>query len=94
MKDHLPECEYEEGHNYTKGVCICPELRACEQRCDAKRHAEVKAWADLSRDNFDAGYAAGLAAARDAVAALRGGWVDLPTLVDALAAIDGLKETP
>lgn len=70
-------------------------LRACEQRCDAKRHAEVKAWADLSRDNFDAGQAAGLSAARDAVAALRdenrqGTDPEWGVLNGALAAIDAL----
>ena len=47
--------------------CICDRLRACEQRCDEKRHAEVRAWSELSRDNFDHGYAAALDAAREAV---------------------------
>ena len=45
--------------------CICDRLRACEQRCDEKRHAEVRAWSELSRDNFDDGFAAGLDAARE-----------------------------
>lgn len=70
MSDHLPECiALAVRMEYDDAFCICPEVRACEARCDAKRHAEVKAWAALSRDNFDSGYAAALDAARDAVAA-------------------------
>lgn len=58
------------GNTVAAGSCICSKLRACEQRCDEKRHAEVRAWSELSRDNFDHGFAAGLDAAREAVAAL------------------------
>lgn len=76
--------------------CICDRLRACEQRCDEKRQAEVRAWSELSRDNFDDGFAAGLDAAREAVAAVE----YLPTNPEkmirsmALDAIDALKEKP
>ena len=70
MTEHLPECLALLNDSTWEGDCICAALRACEQRCDEKRHAEVRAWSELSRDNFDHGFAAGLDAAREAVAAL------------------------
>ena len=83
--------------------CICDRLRACEQRCDEKRHAEVRAWSELSRDNFDHGFAAGLDAAREAVEATFIGWCkDYMNCTDyehvcgkrreIITAIDGLRE--
>ncbi len=98
MTEHLPECPVEKmlrsGRTVGSQSCICEQLRACEQRCDEKRHAEVRAWSELSRDNFDDGFAAGLDAAREAVAAVE----YLPTNPEkmirsmALDAIDALKE--
>lgn len=99
MTNHLPECPANWGvGDMPEGPClICQMLRACEKRCDEKRHAEVRAWSELSRDNFDDGFAAGLDAAQDAVAAVSGHstWPDMSYndgLIDALAAIDALKE--
>lgn len=77
--------------------CICDRLRACEQRCDEKRHAEVRAWSELSRDNFDHGFAAGLDAAREAVAtmtfdSLQRDQGPVATQRQVLAVIDALRK--
>ena len=104
---HLPECPVEamlaSGRTVAAQSCICEQLRACEQRCDEKRHAEVRAWSELSRDNFDHGFAAGLDAAREAVEATFIGWCkDYMNCTDyehvcgkrreIITAIDGLRE--
>lgn len=69
MTDHLPECPWA-PHDCDEDMCercdrgcYCNELRACEQRMDDR-------WEKFSHDQFDAGYAAGVDAAREAVAAL------------------------
>jgi hypothetical protein len=69
--------------------CLCAQLTVCEDRVLATKGAPAAAWAK--------GYAAGLAAAREAVAACpragnsvyRGGLIEADT---ALAAIDALME--
>lgn len=90
MTDHLPECLMSPA--LTVRPCICPELRACEQRVRRRvaNDAEI-VYAEVER----AAYAAGVQDARDAVAAL----TPMRTLTgvrtfskrEALAAIDALK---
>ena len=82
---HLPECTLPKGW----GDCICGELRACEQRAYALGIEVGK------HDGWLAGRAAGVVAARDAVAAIPAvalGWAVLGD--DALAAIDALTPDP
>ena len=85
MSDHLPECGANDGSMF----CICDALRACEQRV-----LSVAGPHNYSRGRKD-GYANGVQAARDAVAALLG-WqhgiaMTAITKADALAAIDALR---
>ena len=93
MNNHLPECYQSEGK--WGGGCICIRLRACEERVEESMD---RAWEKFSRDQFDAGYAAALDAAREAVAALKIGVLTTGTLLlkreDALVAIDALREKP
>lgn len=83
MSDHLPECLLPD---FDKGVwvCCCAQLRACEQRSYTLGIEVGK------HDGWVAGHAAGVQAARDAVAARRD--QGYPGINDALAAIDALKE--
>lgn len=88
MSDHLPECPANGGWDMG---CFCTLLRACEARVREE-------WSALSRDNFDAGYAAALAGAREAVAALIAYEVTkdghLILRGEAEAAINALREKP
>ena len=88
MSDHLPECGANDGSMF----CICPSLRACEQRVAQESYEQIY---DKGYDN---GYANGVQAARDAVAAasLRIPYEDRRHvyLDDALAAIDALRGEP
>lgn len=59
-KHHLPECTLPKGH----GDCICGELRAAEQRVTSDFAKYLRHMVD------DDKFAAGVKAARDAVAAL------------------------
>lgn len=82
--------------------CICDELRACEQRV-TERWEELRGWGESfayktgSDNGFDAGYRAGLDAAREAVAAIKDEHVgdeykyERLALRVALAAIDALR---
>ena len=87
---HLPECTLPKGW----GDCICAALRACEQRSYALGIEVGK------HDGWIAGHAAGVQAARDAVAAVDpnapGGNMDYGVNVQrrALAAIDALAPDP
>lgn len=84
---HLPECDdWRIGARRGVRACICPWLRACEARV---RHEPVGSCIK----HYDAGYAAALDAARDAVAAQDPRWsVDYADAIrDALAAIDALR---
>ena len=125
MIDHLPECSYTPGQpgfgGLNSGVpstqpyipgspCICPSLRACEQRVLAEREADGPWFRSVVHDccvDKQTAYAAGLDAAREAVAALEplldvekgmGGYdcCGCATVgylwTDALAAIDALRE--
>lgn len=59
MSNHLPECGTNDGSMF----CICPALRACEQRSYTLGIEVGK------HDGWVAGHAAGVQAARDAVEA-------------------------
>ena len=97
MTDHLPECLHDDDTYGLRGLCICDELRACEQRV---RQSAATLWDRTSEQMAAArveGYAAGLDAAREAVAALdigRDVRFSVDVRADALAAIDALKEKP
>lgn len=64
------------------------ELRACEERVTTQT---AVMWATHGREQFDLGYAAGVQAARDAVAALEPVVRGIGMKDDALAAIDALR---
>lgn len=106
MSDHLPECPL--NNIDIQGLCMCPELRACEQRVLAEREADGPWFRSVVHDccvDKQTAYAAGLDAAREAVAASWTGWCSDPTTCtdyehvcqerhQALAAIDALRDTP
>ena len=52
MTKHLPECLHDDDTYGLRGLCICDELRACEQRVlDAAREAVATMTFDsLQRD--------------------------------------------
>ena len=102
MTDHLPEC-WHNPETRAAYVCICDRLRACEQRVRAEQQT------DLDHVSYVLGqtnerqrsvlliadaYAAGVQAAREAVAAVTSqseSWsVSWVWKHDALAAIDAL----
>lgn len=104
MTDHLPECPCiavgvpscicdndEECGPQCRHRCICTALRACEARVMASDEPWAKASAAANVESYDEGFAAGLAAARDAVAALfpQRRYPDEHAAI--LAAIDGLR---
>ena len=99
MSNHLPECLHDDDTYGLRGLCICDELRACEQRV---RQSAATLWDRTSEQMAAArveGIRAGLDAAREAVKALHHQhpliW---PTDVGAMqaldAAIDALQEKP
>ena len=92
-KHHLPECTLPKGH----GDCICGELRAAEQRVTSDFAKYLRHMVD------DDKFAAGVQAARDAVANVpvllvdvrfnpddASRYVGAVNVMDALAAIDAL----
>ena len=99
MSEHLPECP--DQHSSHDGTCICDRLRACEQRVREEEQSHLPAVLFGNGDEKavlqirDMAYAAGVQAARDAVAGVA---VRKDTShdmrVQALAAIDALKEKP
>ena len=78
MTDLLPECPIPQHPE--NAVCFCPALRACEKRAMRSTHR--------GRTMYAHGYAAGVQAARDAVAAIDA--CPECSIDDALAAIDAL----
>lgn len=71
MNDHLPECCMNMTDAPPDGHCICDRLRACEQRAYNEKHHDPGTRCDGCHSfGYDEGYAAGVQAARDAVAAL------------------------
>lgn len=86
MTTHLPECAVlRPADNYYGGACICPSLRACEQRV-LEDEFSYKGDIDTA---YGQGWDAALDAAREAVAALP----RLTGVEAALAAIDTLRAT-
>jgi hypothetical protein len=79
---HLPECG--------KLVCVCKQLRACEERVAQTFINQEGAAYELG---YAKGYAAALDAARDIIAALEinGVYCKVVHSCDALAAIDALR---
>ena len=100
MTDHLPECLHDDDTYGLRGLCICDELRACEQRVrEEDQRSLIKYGVQMFMRGKQYGrpmaYAAGVQAARDAVLALPvidryDKWwsIDGP---QALAAIDALR---
>ena len=86
MTDHLPECVSRNEDYGIEFVCICRELRACEQRVMSMRHHERAGWQEMKEARA---YGLGIQAAREAVERVSS---LLQPLGPALAAIDALKE--
>ena len=81
---HLPECLTDDDTYGLRGLCICDELRACQQRMlDAAREAVVALTPRLEVAKYEGGYdCCGCSTTSD-------------LMEDALAAIDALwKEKP
>lgn len=107
MNEHLPECLVPD---FDKGlwICICNQLRACEQRVQKIAYAQgLGAGSDEHGQHeigWMKGYDAALDAAREAVASVEGGYsvpLEMPVgaFVNAmrrehLAAIDALQKEP
>ena len=103
---HVPECrhlitgafifktdDYPDQDPHDDSLCgYCESLRACEQRVMASDEPWAKASAAANMESYDEGFAAGLAAARNAVAVAvthRGGYHSAAEYeAVALAAID------
>ena len=100
MTDHLPECEWSDNTRVNRH-CICPALRACEQRVREEREADGPWFRSVVHDccvDKQTAYAGGVQAARDAVAAIPHWDEDSSESLfracdkdDALAAIDALR---
>ena len=76
---HLPECLNDDDTYGLRGLCICDELRACEQRVlDSAREAVVALTPRLEVEKYKGGYdCCGCSTTYD-------------LMEDALAAIDAL----
>lgn len=89
MTDHLPECPCAEPH-LNPGflvMCICAQLRACEQRVREEERALI-AVEQTTLAELNAEYRKGLDAAREAVERVS---TLFEPLGPALAAIDALR---
>ena len=88
MSDHLPECLHDDDTYGLRGLCICDELRACEQRVLSLNPVALGVLiAQRARERA-------LDAAREAIAALdigRDVRFSVDVRADALAAIDALR---
>lgn len=95
MTAHLPECSYlpDVQADVDGRFCVyCVPLRACEQRVRTAMHtAEREEYLNGLYEGRNDGYAAGVQAVRDAVAALRMGDSGAVDVDYALAVIDALK---
>ena len=90
---HLPEC-YKEG---STDSCICPELRACEQRVRREDDDYAYVAAQAEADGRRRGWSEALDAAREAVQLMKKpppalGWYG--AMLSAVAAIDALRDEP
>ena len=95
MSDHYPECP--DQHSSHDGTCICPQLRACEERVADDIWGAIR-----DGSQYRSGFEAGLDAARESVAASDPYWkvddgetgdVFVMSVTAALAAIDALRGT-
>ena len=89
MSDHLPECLHDDDTYGLRGLCICDELRACEQRVLSLNPVALGVLiAQRARERA-------LDAAEEAVRATLGADErNLHAELTALAAIDALREKP
>lgn len=79
MSDHLPECPV--NNIDIAGLCMCHELRRCEQRMR-------EGWYEVQSETWMQGFRYALNAAREAVAALP----EYRMRDTCVFAIDALKE--
>ena len=94
MSDHLPECLHDDDTYGLRGLCICEELRACEQRIRLADDDYAYVAGQAEADGRRRGWNEALDAARKAVAALdigRDVRFSVDVQADALAAIDALR---
>ena len=88
MSNHLPECfwgDVDEAGNII--ICICQELRACEQRVR-------ESWYEVQSETWEQGFKYALDAAREAVSALPkedGGYCHVLHACDVEAVLDDLR---
>ena len=95
MTDHLPECPWaDRGYAFP---CICDRLRACEQRVREDMALQYLVSDREQQEQEERAFAAGVQAARDAVAAVSVGGQHFWAVgfrdgtEQALAAIDALR---
>ena len=90
MSEHLPECPHANSRTATfyGGYCVCPLLRACEQRAEAG--AYNAGYVDGSKDAREGAFYE----AREAVIALLYPNCSHIDGHEALAAIDALRGDP
>ena len=115
---HLPECSYTPGQpgfgGLNSGVpstqpyipgspCICPSLRACEQRVREEESRNVigsvslAAIGEANLQQYQLGFATALDAAREAISKIPkedGGYCHVLHACDVEAAIDDLRNPP
>lgn len=95
MSEHLPECPWAD-HGFAL-PCICDRLRACEQRVREDMALQYLVSDREQQEQEERAFAAGVQAARDAVAAVSVGGQHFWAVgfrdgtEQALAAIDGLR---
>ena len=89
MSDHLPECLHDDDTYGLRGLCICDELRACEQRVLSLNPVALGVLiAQRARERA-------LDAAEEAVRATLGADErNVHAELTAIAAIDALRERP
>ena len=92
MSDHLPECQPKTAPE-PPFICICPELRACEERVrEDERSSNFTP--DDHADGMTEAYQRGLDAVREAVASMEIAVVgnSAATVDQALAVIESLRK--
>ena len=89
MSNHLPECLHDDDTYGLRGLCICDELRACEQRVLSLNPVALGVLiAQRARERA-------LDAAEEAVRATLGADErNVHAELTAIAAIDALRERP
>ena len=94
MTDHLPECPHSNSRTVTfyGGYCVCPLLRACEQRVRLEDDDYAYVAAQAEADGRRRGWSEALDAAREAVARLQ--HKPGASIANAVSVIDALSENP